>query len=168
MIRTTACLLALTLILSGCAAKEEEPGRETAGKKPAAKTGVKVEDASGPLAEALAKAKAEGKNVLVEYYAASCEFCTQMDDEVYSDEFVKDALDQVLFLRVHQDTPGGDAFEAHWGRAGTPSFVVLAPDGVQVGRMLTGFIEAMDLVELADWAAKPAEQKMPRIRTGKS
>jgi len=122
---------------------------------------------SGEIAKALAEAKASGRNVVIEYYAASCKFCRQMDRRAYADDRVKEALKGVVYLRLHQGKNAGD-FEKRWGRRkGTPTFVVLKPDGTQIGSSLTGIIAAADFLKYLKWA-ETGDGNQPEIKTGGS
>lgn len=167
----TTALLAL-LLLAGCGKKAPVPTKSTKSEKPKAEETKPAAAESlplpteGALADALKKAKADGKNLLVEYYDVTCQYCTQMDEEVYPDEFVKDALGQVVYVRLHRDKDAA-WFEKRWGRKATPTFVVLTPEGDEKGEPLTGFLGAGALTDLADWAANP-EGDMPSFEPGGS
>ena len=156
---TLLLILALTA-LPACG-KKEAPVKVggTEVKKPAE---------AGPdrLAEALVKAKEEGKNLLVEYYDRTCNFCTQMDKEVYPDDFVQELLGYVVYLRLERGRDG-KPFEARWPKKATPTFVVLKPDGTQVGEAVTGFLDVEGFTEFVDWAAN-AEGDMPGVKPGGS
>jgi thiol:disulfide interchange protein len=89
-----------------------------------------------------------------------------MDKEVFADPEVGEAIGSVVYLRLRQDE-NGKPFEDRWGRAGTPSFVVLRPDGSVAGKMLTGFIDVGDFLVFLDWAAT-LESDQPEIKTGGS
>jgi thioredoxin-related protein len=119
------------------------------------------------IEKALAEAEKTGRNVVVEYYAASCNFCRQMDRKAYADPRVQKALGKdVVYVRLHQDKNAGE-FEKRWGRKGTPTFVVLKPDGTQIGKSLTGIISASEFLKYLAWA-KSGQGNQPEIKTGGS
>ena len=118
------------------------------------------------MTQVLADAAADGRNVLIEYTSESCNFCEQMDSETHTDVGVKAALEGVVYVRLHQDR-NAEWFESRWDGMGTPTFVVLKPDGTQIGKSLTGVIKAPDFVRFVDWA-KSGDGEPPAIKPGGS
>lgn len=114
------------------------------------------------LDDALARAGRSGRNVMVLYESDSCSWCAKMEREVFSLPEVGRALEGVEFVRVRRE---GDpaAFEARWGKPGTPSFVVLRPDGSQAGDLVAGAMGSDDFLAYVAWAER-AEGPAPALR----
>jgi thiol:disulfide interchange protein len=154
-------VLVVVLGLAACGGSEDVPSADSGAKSGSESTVPAVD-----MEKVLAEAGESGRNVLVEYYSKSCSFCRQMDRETYSDGDVKKALEGVVYVRLHQKK-NADWFEARWGKQGTPTFVVLKPDGTQIGKSLTGIIDVANFLTFLDWA-KSGEGDQPEIKTGGS
>jgi len=96
--------------------------------------------------EALKKAKAEGKIVLIEGYLPYCRWCIRMDREVMVEPEVKEMLDKYFVLvkmnLATQKLPLG------MRRLGTPSFYFIDPVRNEVIDMVEGFGDKKEFLEL--------------------
>jgi thiol:disulfide interchange protein len=91
--------------------------------------------------EALLRARTEKKLVFVDLTASWCGWCTKMDEDVFPDARVKEALGAFVPIRVDTDTAGGRALANQHGVRGLPAFLVVDADGALVGRF-DGYLPA--------------------------
>ncbi len=88
-------------------------------------------------AAAFAKARAEGKGVMIDFAADWCVPCTELE-LTFADEIVFPALlDNFVPLKidVSQGTDDDDEFLGRYGTGPLPSVVFLAADGTEIGRV---------------------------------
>lgn len=101
---------------------------------------------------ALEQAQAQDKPLLIEIYAPWCPYCQRMQEDVYSDETVRDYLDETFtYVRLNSDTTAGThqyrdrtlstkQLASVLGAKGVPTTTFLKPDGTPIARQ-PGFIE---------------------------
>ena len=81
----------------------------------------------------LAKAKAAGKTVMLDFYADWCVSCKEMEALTFADPSVKNALKGVVLLQADV-TPNDDkdtALYKHFGIIGPPSIMFFGDDGIE-------------------------------------
>lgn len=85
--------------------------------------------------KAMEQAKAEGKTVMIDFYADWCPPCKRMASEAFTNESVAKLLSDTLVVRVDVDRPGANelAVEQHRPEA-LPTVVFLNADGKSIGR----------------------------------
>jgi thioredoxin-related protein len=93
----------------------------------------------GDLTNALQKAQADGKPVLIEFSAPWCPYCRQMENKTFKDQQVEGSLQQ--FERVAVNIDHNASLAAQHGVSGIPAFVILDPQGEEVAKT-SGFMEA--------------------------
>lgn len=100
---------------------------------------VAVGDDPGFFTEALARARQEGKPVVIDFHASWCQPCQQMIKETFPDPKVVALLQRCVFLKI--DTDLHPATAKRFGVAGLPDIRILAPDGSEQKRIV-GFQDA--------------------------
>ena len=92
------------------------------------------------LTEALAKANAENKLVLVDVSAIWCPTCRRLDNEVFSDAKVKQVIgESFVFSRLEHESEEGTAFLAKNEASGFPNLWLLDGKGKVVKRLKVTF-----------------------------
>lgn len=149
----------------GCTA-EAPAGASSAGSDPARKT-VPATEAPKTLDAAIALAKAEGKNVLVEYTSTNCPYCRQMDSQTMAKADVRKALaEDVVYFRAVQEKNRSE-FTAKFGERPTPSYAVISGSGETLHGPVSGVIPAANFTAYLAWAKK-GEGSVPALTPGGS
>ena len=135
--RRAAPLAFAALVVSTAACSRSETGSD-AGRSPSSPSEEISSSPSLPFVplsfdEALAKARAENKLVLVDVYTDWCGWCTKMDRDVFADARVQAALLGFVPIRVNADK-GGRGVAARYRVRGLPTFLVVDADGTVVRR----------------------------------
>ena len=92
------------------------------------------------LDEALKKAAAENKLVLVDVAAIWCPTCRRLDNDVFSNSQVKEKLDEkYVFSRLEYESPEGEAFLETHNAVGFPNLWVLDGSGKVVKKLNVTF-----------------------------
>jgi len=97
------------------------------------------------LNKELAKAKAAGKPVMLDFYADWCVSCKEMEMLTFSDPAVQQALEGVILLKA--DVTANDdidtALYKHFGIIGPPSIMFFGTDGIERRNYrVVGFVKA--------------------------
>ena len=133
------------------AAKAEPPAPAPApGVQPDGEIVSAVAWFHGSLDEALAKAKAEGKLVLMDVGAYWCPPCQQLDEEVFVRPEVGERLGRG-YVALHVDAEKGEGPELaeRYHVQAYPTLLVLEASGVEKGRIVD-FVPAADLLATLD------------------
>ncbi len=98
--------------------------------------------------EALAQAERSGRPVLIDFQAAWCLPCREMDRTTFRDPAVVRATRDFAALKadVTAQDEHAEALMARWQVPGVPTYVLLGPDG-QERRRFVGFVPAERLLE---------------------
>ena len=89
-----------------------------------------------PLETALARGKAQGKPVLVDFSAIWCPTCRAMHADVFTNQEVKQAIAQGYVLaRVDYESPEAPAFMRRYAVQGFPTLLVVSADGTLLRRV---------------------------------
>lgn len=154
--------LVLAIAVAGCAQKPEPtaaPGGQVArpvappaeeAKPPAEEGGAAMEAPAeiawaADLDDALAKAKAADKPVLVDFFATWCGPCKKLESEGYADAGVKAAMAGYVAVKIDIDQNGELA--GKYGVEGVPQLVVLDPEGNELYRPPAGYSNPSALLE---------------------
>lgn len=99
------------------------------------------------LNKAVARAKAEGKLVLMDIYADWCGPCRMMDANTYASAKVQKKLSDYVLLKVNSDINQGVA--AKYGTGSLPTTVILGTEG---GALLTqaGYLAPKDFMAMLE------------------
>jgi thiol:disulfide interchange protein len=90
--------------------------------------------------EALSKASAEGKLVLVDVSAVWCSSCRMLDNTVFSDPDVKKVIaEKYVFSRVEYESEEGQQFLERFDVSGFPTLFLMSPDGSVAKRLRVTF-----------------------------
>lgn len=119
-------------------------------------------DAPEPVASVLARARDEGRFVLVEFYADWCAPCRVVDSEILPHPLVKQALEAYIVLRV--DVDEFPEAIAHFKVSAMPTLLALDPDGRELARF-EGLPKPEELaakLTAASAAASVPEEERPR------
>ena len=108
-----------------------------------------------PVGDALVRARATNRLTLIDFYAAWCGPCQELDRTVLADSRVREALEEYEFVKV--DTDRHVEPSDHFDVVGLPTMVVLDSSGREVYRWV-GMIEAD---ELARTLSQLATSKKP-------
>jgi thiol:disulfide interchange protein DsbD len=85
--------------------------------------------------QALASALESGRPVMLEFTADWCAPCHELERFTFSDRRVKAAMRDFRAFKIdltHYDSPEVERRRRHYGIAGPPTVVFLAPDGREV------------------------------------
>lgn len=85
---------------------------------------------------ALERARAEHRPVLIDFQAQWCYSCYFMNSHVLTGKEWDAALKRVVLVEADTDSPDGAAWMKKLGVKALPSYVVLNPDGSELGRIL--------------------------------
>ena len=126
--------LGAVFLLSACpVAPPKEAPKKTQEPPAAAQVGVAF--VSGSLQDALARAKTEHKNVMVEVWASWCPPCLKQKKEVFETEAGWDLTQNLIAWRVDFDSEAGRAFTKGRNILTLPTVLFLRSDGTEIGRI---------------------------------
>jgi thiol:disulfide interchange protein DsbD len=113
----------------------------------------------GDLQHAVADAKAQGKPVLLDFYADWCTSCKEMERYTFTDSSVQSALRDTVLLRadVTANDPEDQALLHHFGIFGPPTIALYSTDGQErTNFRVVGYMKATDFAALLHQALTPA------------
>lgn len=145
--RTVTGVAAAALLMAiGCGRPAPEPAPET---EMISNHGTVSVDWEQDLDDALERARAEDKAVLVNFYADWCVWCQRLDATTLRDANVASLLsDRVVTVKLDVDGDGEDV-SAAYGVEALPTVLVLDAEGREIGRIPgyqppAGFLEALE------------------------
>ncbi len=160
---TTLLLSALTTVCAGCAAVT--PGVKTEPSSSTTTPTTTPAEAEGPSGApretlawaelgpaAFARAKAEGRLVVIDGAAEWCHWCHVMEATSYHDPDVRKILD-ARYVAVKVDVDSRPDFEERYGAWGWPATVLLTADGRELGKF-KGYLEPDRFAEILRAAAQ--------------
>jgi thiol:disulfide interchange protein DsbD len=99
--------------------------------------------------EALALAKAEGRPVVIDFWAEWCTACKELDKKTWPEPAV--AREAARFVALKVDGTEGDdvstALAKKYGVVGMPTVVFIDGQGRQVPQAVIGFIDAREMLQ---------------------
>jgi len=148
-----AAVPVLLLGLTGCGLDQQAAGPNTKNETilPSA-TATKGE--AGPafhtltFDKALEKAKADGKVVMVDFYADWCGPCKLLDKKTWPDDKVQDWL-KTNTVAIKIDIDKEESLAEKYKITSIPALVFFKPDGTVAGKMV-GFVDAEEFLKRAD------------------
>jgi thiol:disulfide interchange protein len=140
-------LIALLFVIAGCSqpAAQKPAGGQTTGAvspplAPPSSEGKKTMAGSAEIgwnydyADGLAKAKAAGKPVMIDVFAAWCQPCKFLDETVFSRADVAEASKAFVTVRVDSDKHPDIVRQLKV--SSYPTVVFMTPEGKEIGRSL--------------------------------
>jgi len=105
--------------------------------------------------EALARATAAGRPVLLDFEAAWCLPCREMERTTFRDPAVVRAAADFVMVKVDVTTEDerSSALSSRFGVAGVPTLVLLGPDGRERGRFAR-LVDAAEMLRAMDEARR--------------
>ncbi len=92
--------------------------------------------------EAIAKAKEEGKNVFLDFTGMNCTNCKKMDGDMLPRPAVKEALNKMVKVKLYTDKRNNPESERYkkmeidvYGTVALPTYIIITPDGKELGRI---------------------------------
>jgi thiol:disulfide interchange protein DsbD len=141
-------------------------------------SGLVVAEADGEIAwlpltdAAVARAEADGRAVLIDFQAAWCLPCREMERTTFRDPAVVRTAQAFVALKadVTAQDAAAEALMARWKVPGVPTYIVLGPDGRERKRFV-GYVAAEEFLGglragLDDPGAEPAERPITQARHG--
>jgi thiol:disulfide interchange protein DsbD len=105
---------------------------------------------TGDLDAALARASAQGKSAMLDFYADWCVSCIEMEEYTFTDGSVQDALANTVLLQadVTANDEEDQALLKRFGVFGPPTIIFFGDDGMQRnGYEVVGYMKAKDFAE---------------------
>jgi thiol:disulfide interchange protein DsbD len=98
---------------------------------------------------ALARAKAEGRPVILDFWADWCVACKELDRTAWADPRVREEAARFVAVKVDgtEDTPEFAALTAKYGVVGMPTVVFIDSRGREVPLRVTAAVSAGEMVE---------------------
>jgi thiol-disulfide isomerase/thioredoxin len=133
-------------------------------------TGGEIKKGMGPhgfilndATAALAKAKAESKPLLVDFFGIWCPPCNMLDTQVFpSREFAR-ASAGFIKLKLDADSPVSWELKSRYHVSGYPTVVFASPDGDEIGRIV-GFRSRSAFVKEIKRAWEVREEPVHRLK----
>ena len=113
--------------------------------------------------DALARAKADGRPVIIDFGAEWCIACKELEHQTFPDERVQSRMKEFVSLRADmtEDTPETEALYKRWGIRGLPTIVFLGSDGQEIRPLRLSefekpalFVQRLDCVSAIDVAER--------------
>jgi thiol:disulfide interchange protein DsbD len=111
---------------------------------------------------ALARARAEGRPVILDFWADWCVACKELDRIAWSDPRVREEAGKFVALKVDgtDDTPEFQALTAKYGVVGLPTVLFIDAQGREIPARITG---AIDADEMLRWLRSVNEACSPAV-----
>lgn len=153
--RAVHAVLALSITVAFLAGCKKDAAPQAPAHAPGAATSAKA-PSDAPRSEGgrpivwqtdfqagLDAAKAEGKPVMVDFYADWCHWCDKLDEETYTDAEVQALAESFISVKVDADKE--QALARQYDASGLPTIVFLSADGAEIHRV-RGFRSASEFV----------------------
>jgi len=136
------CLAAALIVLLPLAACTRSEGGSSGAPVP----GDGVAFAAGGFDEALARARAENRLLLVDVYTDWCGWCKKLDREVFGDRRVAEAARDLVAVRVNAEM-GGEKVAERFDVQGYPTVLFVDGSGKVVKR-IDGYVDVQEMLRI--------------------
>lgn len=92
--------------------------------------------------EAIAKAKEEEKNVFLDFTGMNCTNCKKMDGDMFPRPAVQEALNKMVKVKLYTDKRNDPESERYkkmqidvYGTVALPTYIIITPEGKELGRI---------------------------------
>ncbi len=137
--RLGTALLAFLLAVTGACSRRAGPPASEAGS-------TKVAFAALSLGDALERARAEKRLVMVDVYTDWCGWCKKLDSDTYGDARVAAALENVISIRVNAEK-GGESVAEKYRVRGFPTVLFLSGSG-EIVEKVEGYVGAEEMLRI--------------------
>ena len=134
---SAAALLALSLAAAPAVRADDVPA--PGASAPAAETpavGVQFEAGTPAFADVLAKAKAAGKPVFIDFTTEWCGWCRKLEKDTYSQASVGKMMQGFVNVMIDAEKGEGIELAKRYGVSGFPTLVVVDASGDEVDRIV--------------------------------
>ncbi len=98
---------------------------------------AEVKFTHGPLAEAVKKAEAEKKPIMIDFLTDWCRWCDTLDRNTYSDARVADFVNSKLVpIKIDAEKGEGVEIAKKYGVRGYPTILLIQADGTEIDRLV--------------------------------
>ena len=113
-------------------------------------------------ADALARAKVQGRPIILDFWADWCVACKELDRTAWADPRVREEAGRFVAVKVDgtDDTPEFQALTAKYGIVGMPTVLFIDARGREVPARITG---AIDADEMLRWLRSVNEACSPAV-----
>lgn len=116
------------------------------GSSAEAKTSDLVQWIEDDYDVAVLRAKSEGKNIFIDFWAPWCVYCLKLDKTTYMDEDVAETLN-TKFVPLKLNYDKFTELSKKLGVRGLPTVMVITPEGEQAATPLVSYVDAEELME---------------------
>ncbi len=85
---------------------------------------------------ALAKAKAEGKPLMIDFYGIWCPPCNELNENVFSSSEFRESGSRFVKLKLDADSPGSWKLKSKYKVGGYPTVIFASSDGEEIRRVV--------------------------------
>lgn len=137
-------------------------------REPQARAQVKKGTALGFILNdpdrALAKARAEKKPLLIDFFGIWCPPCNMLDSEVFPTNEFKGAAKRFILLKLDADADVAWALKSRYKVGGYPTIIFATPDGDEISRIV-GFRPARQFVAAINAAWRTRDRSLVALKT---
>jgi thiol-disulfide isomerase/thioredoxin len=134
LVLVAPCVLALGA--RRATADDVGPAAPGAAAPSAARDGIAFEPGTPSFADALAKAKAAGKPLFVDFTTDWCGWCRKLEKEVFSQASVGKLMQALVCVQIDAEKRDGPSAAKRYGVSGFPTLVVIDGSGEEIDRIV--------------------------------
>lgn len=125
-----------------------------------AQNGVKWEN--GSIEDAIKKASRQNKYIFIDCYTKWCKPCRYMEQNVFTTNEAGEYFNK-KFINYKMDMEVGDGltYVSKYYVSAYPTFIIIQPDGTEVGRVVGGVVDPAKFIEKIENAINP--EKNPNL-----